>query len=180
MKFVYLSGVLLSLFLLLTGGRAPKFSEPGCVIPVSEYYTIDLVSTKKVPGSGEARGKGEVTFASTPFGIALSDDGSYRYELAISIEKLRPPKRGQYIAWVTTPQLDSIELIGPLDDQHSASGKVEWNKFLVVITLEDTYSGNESIWSGPVVLRGVSRSGLMHTMAGHGPFEDEPCALYGY
>ena len=37
-----------------------------------------------------------------------------------------------------------------------------------------------AMWTGPVVSRGMSRSGLMHTMAGHGPFETEPCAVYGY
>jgi len=26
----------------------------------------------------------------------------------------------------------------------------------------------------------VSRSGLMHTMAGHGAFQQENCAAYGY
>ncbi|MDE2875730.1 MAG: hypothetical protein OXU69_07275 [Gemmatimonadota bacterium] len=31
-----------------------------------------------------------------------------------------------------------------------------------------------------VVIRGMSRSGMTHTMAGHGPFEEENCAAYGY
>jgi hypothetical protein len=29
-------------------------------------------------------------------------------------------------------------------------------------------------------MRGMSRSGRMHTLAGHGPFEAEPCAKYGF
>jgi hypothetical protein len=29
-------------------------------------------------------------------------------------------------------------------------------------------------------MRGMSRSGMMHTMAGHGPFQQENCARYGY
>ena len=36
------------------------------------------------------------------------------------------------------------------------------------------------MWTGPIVIRGMSRSGMMHTMAGHGPFEEENCAAYGY
>jgi len=145
-----------------------------------DYYTIDLVSTKRIPGSGQAVGKGEVYYASTPFGISLSDDGSYVYNLDISIEKLRPPKQGVYVAWVTTPQIDQIQRFGALTEAHQASGTVHWNKFLVVITLEPEDDQHATMWEGPVVLRGISRSGLMHTMAGHGPFEDEPCALYGY
>jgi hypothetical protein len=35
-------------------------------------------------------------------------------------------------------------------------------------------------WTGPVLLRGSSPSGRMHSMAGHGPFEGEPCAVIGF
>ena len=55
-----------------------------------------------------------------------------------------------------------------------------WNKFLVFVTLEPAEATGEARWQGPVVMRGLSRSGLMHTMAGHGPYEQEPCAVYGY
>ena len=55
-----------------------------------------------------------------------------------------------------------------------------WNKYLVIITLEPTDDPQSPRWQGPVVLRGMSRSGLMHTMAGHGPFQQEPCATFGY
>ncbi len=30
-------------------------------------------------------------------------------------------------------------------------------------------------WQGPILLRGLSPSGRLHTMAGHGPFEDVSC-----
>ncbi|HZD06335.1 MAG TPA: hypothetical protein VE173_15600, partial [Longimicrobiales bacterium] len=59
-------------------------------------------------------------------------------------------------------------------------GRSSWNKFLVVVTLEPTDGSDASTWSGPIVLRGMSRSGAMHTMAGHGPFQQEKCAAYGY
>ena len=35
-------------------------------------------------------------------------------------------------------------------------------------------------WSGPIVFRGMSRSGMMHTMVGHGALQKENCAAYGY
>ena len=59
------------------------------------------------------------------------------------------------------------------------SGKVGWNKFLVVITLEADNDPEQSMWVGPIVFRGVSRSGMMHTMVGHGALEQENCAAYG-
>ena len=181
--------ILLSLLLILSGECLPLENSSDrigrkCINQVEpyspNYYTIDLVSTKKVPGAGLAEGKAKVTYLANPFGISLSADGSYQYRLDIKVDRLRQPKKGVYAVWVTTPNLDQIIPLGVLDDLHSISGTVEWNKFLVVITLEDSLTEQTKMWQGPIVLRGVSRSGLMHTMAGHGPFEDEPCALYGY
>ncbi|MDZ7808701.1 MAG: hypothetical protein U5K71_16570 [Gracilimonas sp.] len=61
------------------------------------------------------------------------------------------------------------------------SGVVDWNKYIVVITLEEEVPAkNTNMWSGSIAFRGLSRSGLMHTMAGHGPFAQEPCAKFGY
>ena len=144
------------------------------------YYAIDLVTTKRIPGARLAEGKADVVFARSPYGLALSADGSYIYELRLSIDKLAPARNGAYVAWVTTPQLDQRVRLGALDADHKVSGTVGWNKFLVVVTLEEDEAEGAESWSGPVVVRGMSRSGLMHTQAGHGPFEAEPCAVYGY
>ncbi len=144
------------------------------------YYEIDLVTTRKVPGAGAATGVGTVVYKSTPFGIAVGTDGSYIYNLDIKVDRMAPARKGHYIAWVSTPQLDTIKQLGPLDTGHTISGEVDWNKFLVIITLEESVDPEQPRWKGPVVLRGLSRSGYMHTMAGHGPYESEPCAIYGY
>ncbi|MEZ4699053.1 MAG: hypothetical protein R2834_01885 [Rhodothermales bacterium] len=150
----------------------------GCAI-ATDYYAIDLVSTKRVPGSGLARGTVRVGFDESPFGIAVAADGSYRLDLAIAIDNLKPATSGQYVAWVTTPEVDRIARIGPLDADHRLAGESHWNKFLVVITLEPEGAAGDT-WQGPIVLRGLARSGMMHTMAGHGAFAREPCARYGY
>lgn len=147
-----------------------------------EYYGVDLVATKRVPGTGQAMGVGSVTFAKSPFGIAVSPSGHYVYDIDLSVERLRQPKRGFYTAWITTPNLDKIKRLGVLSDEKVSrvSGQVDWNKFLVVVTLEPSVVDNDRMWVGPIIMRGISRSGLMHTMAGHGPFEREPCQKYGY
>ncbi len=147
----------------------------------SEYYTIDLVTTKNIPGTGQATGKAVMKFSPNPFGISIAKDGSFRHRLDIHLNKVNKPKTGTFVAWVTTPSLDKVKLIGSLDEDLKASGLVDWNKYIVVITLEeDIPSTNTSMWSGAIAFRGLSRSGLMHTMAGHGPFAQEPCAKYGY
>jgi len=159
-----------------------RASELACVSPDPDppvYYAIDLVTTKRVPGSRRANGVADVTFRPSPFGIALSATGEYAYNLSISIDELAPARGGAYVVWVTTPNLDHVVRLGTLDDTHRIQGQVEWNKFLVVISHEENPDAVER-WSGPIVLRGMSRSGMMHTMAGHGPFASEPCAVYGY
>lgn len=152
--------------------RAPAFGP--------EYYEFPLVTTGRVPGTGRARGVGQVVFSPSPYGVALASDGSYRYDFAVRFERLKPARNGSYVVWTTTPELDRVVLAGELSDTRGFQGQVEWNKFLVVVTLEAAFDPDAEMWSGPIVMRGMSRSGMMHTMAGHGPFEEEKCAAYGY
>lgn len=144
------------------------------------YYAIELVTTRNIPGTGYARGTAGVTFRPNPFAVAVSADGSYTYDVHVRFEGLKAPTRGRYVAWVTTTEVDEIVRLGALDGGMRASGPVSWNKFLVVVTLEDADDPAATMWSGPIAFRGMSRSGRMHTMIGHGPLQDEKCAAYGY
>jgi hypothetical protein len=155
---------------------------PVCVEPgeAPGYYAVDLVPTRQVTGTGQAKGTAWATFDRTPFGVALADDGSYRLTLHIEVENLPSVEDGEFVAWAITPSLDRVERIGALDASGAARGPVEWNKFLVAVTLELTGTEGDEMWAGPIVLRGMSRSGMMHTMAGHGPFEQQECAAFGY
>ena len=148
--------------------------------PGPEYYEFPMVSTKRVPGTGNASGVGEVNFSRSPYGVALADDGSYLYDFTVRFERLKPARGGAYVVWTTTPALDEVALAGELSDPVRFAGKVAWNKFLVVVTLEPAFDPAATMWNGPIVIRGMSRSGMMHNMAGHGPFEQENCAAYGY
>lgn len=145
-----------------------------------DYYRFPMVSTRRVPGTGNATGVGEIVFARSPFGISLTEDGSYLYDFTVRFERLNPARTGTYVVWTTTPELDEVVPVGEMTDPAAFSGKVAWNKFLVVVTLEPAFDPDAATWTGPIVIRGMSRSGMMHTMAGHGPFEQENCAAYGY
>lgn len=174
------------------GSPTPSVSESGVLtsVPGPEacradvdpptYYAIPLVTTKNIPGTGYTTGKGDVTFAPSPFGVSLAPDGSYRYDVRLSFQRLPEPRQGIYVGWATTTEVDQIVRLGVPDSDGSIRGRVSWNKFLLVVTLEPDDDPDAEAWSGPIVLRGMSRSGKMHTMAGHGPFEDEKCATYGY
>ncbi|MDA0378393.1 MAG: hypothetical protein O3C45_06665 [Bacteroidetes bacterium] len=152
-----------------------------CLLPADpDYYRVELVTTRKVPGARLATGHGAVTYAASPFGVSISPEGSYRMNIDIQVGNVRLDGDKELVAWVTTPNLDQIERFGALDVDGRVSGQTDFNKFLLVVTLEPKGGQPGPMWTGPVVVRGMSRSGLMHTMAGHGPFETEPCAVYGY
>ena len=155
---------------------------PPCAAPDGPaYYAIDLFTTKNVPGTGLASGRADIAAsASSPFSVALAPDGSYVYDVAVSLERMRAPREGRLVAWVTTPELDQVRRIGALDDRLQAHGSVAWNQFLVVVTWEPHDDPDATAWSGPVAFRGMSRSGMMHTMVGHGALQQENCAAWGY
>ena len=166
----------------LVPGEAVHLPLPASAAPVDApaYYAFPVVSTRRLPGTGLAAGLGEVTFADSPFGVTLAEDGSYVLDVWLSVERLVAPREGVYVGWLTTPDLDRVQRIGALADGGPLRGRARWNKFLLVVTLEPGDDPEAAMWTGPVVMRGMSRSGQMHTMAGHGAFEQENCAVYGY
>lgn len=151
-----------------------------CIRERSDYYAVELVPTRSVPGTQRSRGIAEVRPPESPFGMAVTADGSYVYDLEVRLEGLRAPPRGAYVGWVAPPDLTSIARLGTFDEALALRGRVAFNKFLVIVTLEPSPDDEADRWQGPIVMRGMSRSGLMHTMIGHGPLAQEPCAKYGF
>ena len=143
---------------------APDYPVAGPGYPVYDTGTV-----------GEQRTVPCARVAPPPCG-----SGTYVYDLAIEIEGLKPPAEGIYVAWLTLPNLSEVVRLGSLDELNSIEGRVHWNKFLVVISLEESDDPDQARWKGPIAFRGLSRSGLMHTMAGHGPFDQEPCSSFGF
>ena len=159
---------------VLLAPTKPLATEP------SDYYAIELVPTGRVPGTRLSSGVAYSTAALSPFfGVALTPTGEYLHNLEIQIEGLKAPRAGAYVAWITDTEISQIVRLGQLDENFRASGQTGWNKFLVVITREPSMEP-KSAWEGPIIMRGMSRSGRMHTLAGHGPFQAEPCAKYGF
>ncbi len=109
----------------LTGPESP--TECRLAAPVApEFYVIELVSTRRIPGSGAATGRVDVTFAPSPFGVSLTENGDYLRDLEINVSNLRPADQGAFVVWVTTPQLDRIERVGVLA-VGVLRGRVCWN-----------------------------------------------------
>ncbi len=185
---LYAAGLLVALVLTpgawsgVSTGGPDILDVPGCLVDGTDpdppaYYRIDLITTRKVTGTRLATGTADVTYVPSPFGVSISPRGTYVYDLDIRINKIKSPVEGAYAVWISSSDLKTVRLLGTLDQDFRIQGRVDLNKYLVVVSLE-TELGDR--WSGPIVLRGMSRSGLMHTMAGHGPFQTENCAVYGY
>ena len=143
-------------------------------------YDIRMAPTGRAPG---AIGYVTKTFAQSPFGIAVSVDGRYIYEVSLAVKGLRGPPNVEYTVWVAPPNLSPIVRLGVLDEQFELSGQVDFNKFIMFVTAEqpgswDPDNGGKktgNAWAGPILMQGISRSGMMHSAAGHGPFEVENC-----
>lgn len=111
----------------------------------------------------------ELTFARSPYGVTVSPEGKYVYDLVLGVRSQRSSEDRTLVAWATTRDLDEVVKLGVLDGDMRVTGQVDWNKFLVLVTRE----ASESVetWEGSILLSGMSPSGRMHTMRGHGIFE---------
>lgn len=137
-----------------------------CTAPAPSPTRVALRPTQNAPA---ARGHMDLLPSPSPYGVTVSRDGRTVYDVTIQAETL-PARRGlHYVAWATTPELDEVRKLGVLGDDLRAGGRVDWNKFLVLVTAER--SADVERWEGPILLTGISPSGLMHTMRGHGIFE---------
>ncbi len=179
------TGAALAAIAAPAGGAAPAAwrEAGGCAMPPAEgapsYYAIELVNTGRVPGNAHAQGVAEVRFPDGPFGVAVAPDGTYVQELTVRLAGLRLRQGRVAVVWATTTELDRVERLALFEADGAASGTVRWNKYLVVVSIEQRGAIAER-WRGPILMRGMSRSGRMHTMAGHGPFAGEPCVKFGY
>lgn len=134
---------------------------------------VALRPTQNAPGG---RGRMVLVQADSPYGIAVDAEGRHRYDIRLEVERLRRRDGASYVAWAATPELDRVARLGVLGPDNRVEATIVWNKFLVFVSEEAGPDGER--WAGPILLTGLSPSGRMHTMAGHGPFEGVACADY--
>ncbi len=132
-----------------------KKHAPG--LPSADLYCIDLIPAPDFPTASGTVNLGHV---SSPFGVAVTADGRHRYELKVSVTGLPEPETlgdfTTYVAWATTPLLDPIVKLGQVGGSQTATGLIEFDKFLVLISAEPSFDVTER--TGPLVLRGISAS----------------------
>jgi hypothetical protein len=129
-------------------------------------YRIDLRPTAQARG---ASGVATLTLAETPFSIPLSPDGHILLDIRISVSGLPAPSAlgpySAYVAWISTRELDHVERLGVIAPDGTVAGRVDLNKYLVIVTAEG--APNLPRWRGPIVLLGNSASSLMLNFASH-------------
>ena len=134
---------------------------------------VRLSGTQSAPGS---RGSMTLTQPGSPFEITVDEGGFQTFDIEIQVEQMRKRRGAVYVAWAAKPELDEWVQLGTLGEDNRLSGQVAWNQFLIFVSEEA--SADVERWQGPIMLTGLSPSGRLHTMAGHGPFEAMNCQLY--
>jgi len=136
---------------------------------------VRMRPTQQAPGS---RGDLVLMQSASPFGVSVDADGRQTYDVRVEISQLRRRPGSSYVVWAATPELDQSVRLGVLGLDNRVTGQIAWNKFLVFVSQES--DPDVATWTGPILLTGLSPSGRMHTMAGHGPFEGVSCSDFGY
>ena len=119
--------------------------------PSHDLYCIDLIAA---PGARGASGHVELSRPAGPFTVGVTPAGHSRYDLVGSVAGLAPGRT--YVAWVMTPQLDSIIKLGIVSRGRFGARDIALDKFVVLITAE-----RSSAVQSPgehLVLRGQSPS----------------------
>lgn len=123
-----------------------------------------------------ASGMGELFISWSPFGVSVTPDGFLDYVLTVTIKGLPPVATlggKAYVAWITTPELDRMEKLGVLEESGKLTSHVSsMNKFILLITAEK--STEVSKRSGPILIRGISPSGLLQNFDSHELFNNMP------
>ena len=128
--------------------------------PVSDLYCIDLLSTAR---GGDATGVVQLSRPWSPFGVTVTAEGHHRHELTAWIAGLPDPSTlgpyATYVAWATPVVLDPVVKLGEVGNGRNDLGEVAFNKYLVLVTAEESAEVSER--TGPLVIRGRSPSSRM-------------------
>ncbi len=132
-------------------------ADDGSLRPSPDLYCLELVPRPDIPS---ASGVLELGRASSPFDVAVTAEGSQRYDATIVLAGLPPPTTlgsyATYVAWVAPPALAPMINLGAVTNGRHHLGPIEFDKFLLFVSAESSPNGAER--TGRLVLRGMSPS----------------------
>jgi len=132
-------------------GRARPCDPPTPLGPSHDLYCIELVAA---PGVRGVSGRVELAIPPGPFTVAVTADGHARFIPIVFLTGL--PDTGTYIAWATTPQMDSLIKLGPVQNGSVTLRPIEFDKFNILISSERSPRVREP--HGRIIVRGQSPS----------------------
>jgi hypothetical protein len=147
--------------------HAPRASEsPSEVDSTAGKPRFHLGST---PAARQASGWVDLAPAPSPFGVATTRDGRLVFDLEITAANLPAASDlgpyTHYEAWLTTPKLDLIHDLGPIENGKTVRAQADWNKFTIIVSAESAPVGKK--WTPAIALIGRSPSSLMQSFASH-------------
>jgi hypothetical protein len=161
------------MFARLTSFTSRALLAVALVAAVEGPFDINLLNTAKSP---DAKGHARLVYAQSPFGVAVTADGRASYDVQIEASGLPDPSSlgayTTYVAWAATTDLSKWYRLGVVTNGTSTVGKIELNKFLLVITAEA--SATPTTHAGPTILHGISPSGWLQTFLSHPLFRGLP------
>src|SRR5438105_4510690 len=131
------------------GGR--PCDPPTPLGPSHDLYCIELVAA---PGVTGVSGRVELASPPGPFTVAVTADGHARFIPVVYLTGL--PPSGTYIAWATTPQMDSLIKLGAVKNGSVTLRPIDFDKFNILISSERNAHVREP--RGRIIVRGQSPS----------------------
>jgi hypothetical protein len=139
----------------------------------AELLRITLQPTAEARG---AAGMGLLYPAYAPTGFAVSEKGTLVYDIEATFSGLGGGSAtgAHYIAWIAEPTLVKVIKLGEISNGSHRFENITLNKFILLVTIEPNAA--VATRSGPIVLRGISPSGLLQSFIGHELFSGGgPC-----
>jgi hypothetical protein len=160
---------------VVSGGPSSRgpLAEPTAIrSPSVNADSIDGRPTFRLGATPAGRpgvGVVEIVPAQSPFGVAATKDGRLVFALAITATGLPPVSSlgdyAHYEAWLTTPKLDIVRDLGPIENSATVHAEADWNKFTIIVSAEGAPGAHR--WSKVIALIGRSPSSLMQSFASH-------------
>lgn len=131
----------------------------------ADFFSVDLQPLRTAPS--RAHGRAAVWFPDSPFTVAVSPEGFYVWEFALRVQNLPRRPNATYVAWLAAPDLDPLRKLGVVEEGQELTGRVDFdNQFILFVTAEEDADVERP--RGLLMLRGISRSGYIDSMFGHG------------
>lgn len=145
--------------------RSEDRLPPADTLSGPDFLAVDLRPLRSAPN--QARGRAALRFPDSPFTVATTPEGFYVWEFALEVWDLPRRPNTVYVAWLAAPDLEPLRRIGVVEEGKTLDGRMDFdNQFILFVTAERAPDVERP--EGRIVLRGISRSGYLDSMFGHG------------